>query len=404
MIFIERPITAQHIRDACGRFNEGVRVEYKSTFDTNVRDQLPKIVSSFANSQGGVLVIGVRAVDGVPQPPFNGFAVQAREEFPLTVENICLRNINPPVLPRTHVIQSNVPGQVFLAIEVEESGEAPHAIENSKRVYVRTGNAANPYDLAEVDLIIDLMKRRQEPLERRNRLLSLAEVRSLQVVPVEHVNRPFARLSISPVFPRSPLCTSQQAWEFLRATQFTNASLVPPNSMRRVPEGAASLNHASPPRVQGQYVEVDKYGLMFAAREFAVIAWAGNVDQWEQLYFANLFQTLLRLTICAERFYSAYGYRGNVVMSVSLHHVHGRAMRFVATPTPLPDNPECFRCFTEVVAAERLLIVDRIRENKVDVLTEILADITWAFWQSNQDHPVDRLRQNVERMIEEMHA
>jgi hypothetical protein len=34
-------------------------------------------------------------------------------------------------------------------------------------VYVRTGNAANPYDLAHVDLIIDLVKRREEPLELR---------------------------------------------------------------------------------------------------------------------------------------------------------------------------------------------------------------------------------------------
>lgn len=95
MIFIERPITAQHIREVCARFNEGLRVEYKATFDAHVRDQLPKIASSFANSQGGVLVVGVRAANGVPEPPFGGFAAQPREESPLTVENICLRNISP---------------------------------------------------------------------------------------------------------------------------------------------------------------------------------------------------------------------------------------------------------------------------------------------------------------------
>jgi predicted HTH transcriptional regulator len=168
-----------------------VRVEYKGTFDASVREQLPKIISSFANSQGGILVVGVRAPKGVPQAPFEGFVAQPGEEYSLTVENICLRNVHPPVLPRTQIVQSDVAGNVFLVIEVDESSESPHAIENSKRVYVRTGSAANPYDLADVDLIIDLLKRRREPLERRDRLLKSADRRSRQVVPIEHVDRTY---------------------------------------------------------------------------------------------------------------------------------------------------------------------------------------------------------------------
>jgi len=403
VIFLEKPITLQHIREVCARFNEGMRVEYKGTFDANVREQLPKIISSFSNSQGGVLVVGVRAANGVPQAPFEGFAAQPREEYSLTVENICLRNVHPPILPRTHLVQSDVPGNVFLVLEVDESSESPHAIENSKRVYVRTGSAANPYDLADVNLIIDLVKRRREPLERRDRLLKSADRRSRQVVPIEHIDRPFALISISPTFPRNPLCTSQQAWDFLNETQFTHASLVPPNSMRRVLDGAASLTHANPPRVTGQYVEVSKYGLLFAAKQFAVIPWAGNADAREQLYFANLFQTLLRLTICAERFYVANGHLGSVLMNISLHHVQGRAMRFVAADV-FGDNPEDFRCCTDLVSAERLITVDQIRAQRLDMLTEILSDLTWAFWQSNEDPPVERLRENVERMIERMGA
>jgi hypothetical protein len=140
VLFIERPITVAHVRDFA-RFNEGLRVEYKRDFDANVREKLPKVITSFANSHGGVLVVGVNTLNGVPQGPFEGFEPPAREEFALTVENICLQNIYPPVLPRTTVVPSDVGNRVFLVIEVEESGEAPHAIENSKKVYVRTGNA-----------------------------------------------------------------------------------------------------------------------------------------------------------------------------------------------------------------------------------------------------------------------
>ena len=135
MLFLATPQNVADIRSFCTQFNEGIRVEYKSTFDDNVRRALAKVVSSFANSLGGVLVIGVNAVDGVPQNPIEGFAPPA-EELPLTVENLCIQGINPPVFPKTTVVNSDVAGRIFLVIEVDESWEAPHAIENTKKVYV----------------------------------------------------------------------------------------------------------------------------------------------------------------------------------------------------------------------------------------------------------------------------
>jgi Schlafen, AlbA_2 len=398
MIFLDRPIAVQHVREVCQRFNEGLRVEYKRTFDQSVRDQLPKIVSSFANSHGGVLVIGVRTTNGVPQAPFEGFAAQPREEYPLTVENICLRNINPPIFARTQVVQSDAPGQVFLVIEVDESAEAPHAIENSRNVYVRTGSAANPYDLAEVDLIIELVKRRRERLERRDRLLRLAEERSHYTV---QYDRPFAQISICPTFPRSALCTSQQAWEFLGATQFTAANLIPPNSMKRIPDGAASMTRAvTNAQVQAQYVELGKYGLLFAKRQFALTTWAGTQDPSEQLSFADLFQPLLNLTFWANRFYVTNGYTGNLVTSVLLRHVNGRAMRFVPGNNMFLDHPDDCRCHSDLVSAERFVTVEELGRQRVEVLTEVLAELTWAFWQSNQDFPLARLRQSVQQAVQ----
>ncbi len=399
MIFTaERPITAQHVRDVCARFNEGLRVEYKSVFDASVRTQLPKIVSSFANSQGGVLVVGINAPNGEPQSPFDGFTLPPREELPLTVENICLRNIYPPLIPQTKVVQSDVPDHVFLVIEVEESSEAPHAIENSKKVYVRTGSAANPYDLADVELIIDLLKRRRDPLERRNRLLEFAEQRSYQSV---HHDLPFVQISICPTFPRSALCSSQAVWDFVLLHQVNPAtSLVDPNSKKRIPDGTASLTHtgATLEHPPANYVEIGRYGLLFVARQFRVIPWTDAADQRPQLYFADLFQPLLRLTILAEQFYAANGYRGGLLVNISLHHVQGQAMRFVASGM-FGDDADDFRCYTDLVSAERLITMDQIRALRVDLLTEILSDLTWAFWQSNRELPVARLRQTVEQMI-----
>jgi len=51
----------------------------------------------FANSLGGVLIIGVNALDGVPQNRIEGFT-PPEEELPLTVENLCIQGIkfDPP--------------------------------------------------------------------------------------------------------------------------------------------------------------------------------------------------------------------------------------------------------------------------------------------------------------------
>jgi Putative DNA-binding domain len=399
MIFIDRPITARQVHDVCSRFNEGVRVEYKGTFDRSVRDQLPKIVSSFANSQGGVLIVGVRAVNGVAQEPFEGFEVGPREEFPLTVENICLSGIHPAVLPRIEVVRSEVPNRAFLILEVEESGEAPHAIENSRKVYVRTGNAANPYDLAEVDHIIDLMKRRSEPEGRLVRLIASAEDRSHQCI---QPNRPLSQISIHPTFPRKPLCTSQQAWEVLLANRnLLNNNYE--NSLIRIPDGAASLQgRTANPNVSPQYEELNAYGLLFASRQLRFTNWYGQ-DVREQLAFMDLFQPLLRMTLLAGRFYPAHAYNGNLIVNVSLKNVEGQAMRFVRAENILDvQAPDDFRCYANVVSAQRLVSFEYLNNQRLDFLTDILSQLTWAFWQSLQDSPAARLRHFIQTLIHEL--
>jgi hypothetical protein len=58
---------------------QGLRVEYKANLDEAVRRAIPKVISSFANSLGGVVVLCVHAVNGVPQEPIEGFEQPARD-------------------------------------------------------------------------------------------------------------------------------------------------------------------------------------------------------------------------------------------------------------------------------------------------------------------------------------
>jgi Schlafen, AlbA_2 len=389
VLFIERPITLANVRDLCLRFNEGLWVEYKRDFDANVREKLPKVISSFANSHGGVLVIGVNTVNGASQPPFEGFEPPAREEFALTVENICLQNIYPPLLPRTTVVPSDVANRAFLVIEVEESGEAPHAIENSKKVYIRTGNAANPYDLADVDLIIDLVKRRREPLELRDRLAKSAESRAEKWVMSP---QSYVQVTICPRFPRSALCSSQELYDFVQNTRYRGGHFIDVNNLHRVPDGVAGQIPERAP-TSAAYEEINRFGLLFARTLFRRVPWGDQRDGQPVLLYGDLFHSLCKFLYCAESFYDVRGFRGTVLVRVSLHNVAGELMTFYRLGGLFFDDlsPNDFRCIAEVVSTERLVEVDRIVTNKLDVLTDILGELAWSFWQSLGQFPRDRL-------------
>ena len=271
MFFLERPITVEHIRAFCASFNEGYRVEYKVNFDGNVRDKLPKVLSSFANSHGGVLVVGVKTVNGIPQQPIDGFQPQnKKDEFPLTVENISLSNIYPPVWMRTHVVGSDIAGNIFLVIEVEQSPQAPHAIENSTKVYIRTGNASNPYDLASVDEIFDLAKHRNEPFERRTALLERSQKRFDTHINKKHAAASgirtklgtFLQLSIGPRFPSRQLCRQDELPVMIQKHNTGWRGVMFPN-----PSQGIWAQHESaivPDAARGtSFFEVNAWGMLF---------------------------------------------------------------------------------------------------------------------------------------------
>ena len=122
------------VKDFCDEFGEGVRVEYKQEIKN-----IPKIVSSFANTLGGIFIIGaeadkktnkVIAIDGIPNS--GGLEEQILQS--------ALTGIYPAVMPEVIILDLPTnPNNVVIIIRVDESSQAPHAIQNSTRVYIRTG-------------------------------------------------------------------------------------------------------------------------------------------------------------------------------------------------------------------------------------------------------------------------
>jgi len=389
MLFTTPPQTAGDIRSFCARFNEGLRVEYKGSFDANVRRNLPKVVSSFANSLGGVLIVSVDADDGVPRLPIEGF-LTPREELPLTIENICLQNINPPVLPRITQVAGDVGGRMFLVIEVDESWEAPHAIENSKRVYVRTGNAANPYDDANVDLIIELVRRRAEPGARREHLLARARRRANAIVPDEAAH---VQIGIAPLYPRRPLSSHQAVWDFLTRVRYQGAHYFPAASFRRVEDGVASFNRTE------EYSQISAYGFLFTKRLMQSHAEA-QVGV-PVIAVREVFHPLFKLLKCANAFYSQVGYRGNIEVSALLNNVRLQRMQFLPDPYRFHDADD-YQCYEESVNVSEISSAELLQDGVTRIAQDVLAQVCWSFWQAAEQFPDAPFRDYIADTVRRM--
>jgi hypothetical protein len=222
------------VEEFCSRFREGLRVEYKSTFDANVKNKIPRVISSFANSYGGILVIGVNAQNGTPQEPFDGIQFEDREPR-LTVENICRTNIFPEVLIYQNLVPSRVTGRSFLVIQVNESPKAPHAIENSTQVYVRSGDSANPTKIADMQMLERLIRRRRDVLQRWDAFFteSLALADAISVFSTVAL----LEMRIGPLYPTDVLISREKVFSFLADSNVWSPLRFGHEDVRRNPSG-----------------------------------------------------------------------------------------------------------------------------------------------------------------------
>lgn len=199
-------ITFQNVVDFCDAENiENEIVEYKSNFPSN--ETLVKTISAFANTYGGILIIGVNSPSGKPIPPFDGIQLDSQIKYGEKIENICLYDIKEPIFPQIKICKSEN-GKSFVVVKVEESDLSPHRIANNTTVYIRTGQSSTPNEKAEWDKIEWLQNRRKKSIEFKKYLVDTAEEYflnscKLQGIYIGDKNLYFGVLSLQtiPVFP-----------------------------------------------------------------------------------------------------------------------------------------------------------------------------------------------------------
>ncbi len=206
----------------CEKWPEGVRVEYKR----QIPNTIPKSVSSFANTLGGILIFGVETNE-------NNKAILPIEGMPSDrgmqerIEESAFTGIYPPVTQEVKVC--DVPdknGNVVVLVRVNESPEAPHAIQNKTKVYLRVGSTTQP---ADIDRIEYMLKRREKPQELSNRIINRIKERIADYWCLTSQPVPNLTLIARPLFPYRPLISSSEIYEYLRVGRSNRLSPIPFN-------------------------------------------------------------------------------------------------------------------------------------------------------------------------------
>ena len=121
---------------------ENVRLEYKQDFSSKgASKQIAKEVSALANTQGGVILLGVEEDDQhKPKSPLVG--IPSKPDPAERIKSICLDAIYPPIIPEVQTCKIGSGGKVIVLVRAHASNETPHSIEGRTDVYVRPDQIA----------------------------------------------------------------------------------------------------------------------------------------------------------------------------------------------------------------------------------------------------------------------
>ena len=368
-------ITFADVENFCREFDESVRVEYKREIK-----HIPKIVSSFANTHGGVFIIGAETdernkvkfpIQGIPQ----------RSGIEEQIQQSALTGIYPAVMPE--IILVNVPdsGNLVVIIRVDESIHAPHAIEDVTKVYIRVGSITQPYEykLAEMDRIAYMFKRREDSQAITRQILDRIEKR---VETFSNMNASNIALDVpnitviaKPVFPYRPVISIEDIFELRRWS-------------KRVSGGA----YLFPKYEYSDYCELNEYGVVYQRTK---LEHSAGYDSEQYLRFGAFLYRICDCLSLAKSFYDQCEYIGNIELTVRLREVFGEKLMYIIDQ--LGDQQSPLECSdSEVQASIQCLPRDLADgEQLINIVEELATKLLWAF---NTAKP-QKIRNMIEKAL-----
>jgi len=328
MLYIKNinEITYDDVINFCNQnIRENEILEYKSDFTRN----LDKVISSLANTFGGIIIIGIDDDDGLPRQPFEGINYVAGLHERVT--QIDISNIYPPVMPELQVCPP-VNNKTFVVIRISQSNSAPHYIKHLTKAYVRTGNITPPEKIANVNELEWLRNRRQKAVDFRKLLLKNVEQNFKNIGGLEGMTTiPYSVLTISscPLFPSKTLVLPNEIEEIL--IHMNVLPIIKYNRIIRYRHLPIQYGLATVLRngYVKDYLEINQFGLVSKKRNFVWEQIRPTQEQVEdgesvpgnRISFEEIFLSILSFFEFIDNFYETIGYHGYCNLQISVKNI-----------------------------------------------------------------------------------
>ena len=293
-------ITFEIVEAFCREWREGVRVEYKQEITKNV----PKIVSSFANTQGGIFIIGVKENEPNNEEPFTIMGIPNTRGIEERIVQSSVMNIYPPVMPEVIIVDVPETENVIVIVRVDESPQAPHAIQNSTKVYIRHANITQPYEkplLAQMDYIEYLLNRRQDSQGITQQIIEQIEKRTSRFC---NSSNPNMTVMMCPVFPYRPVISPSVIYELYKYSA---------SGRKRVVGGVSCFLEPNSER----NLEFNEYGLVYYRTALCPYG-------KELIYVNDFIEGIAGALNPAKEFYPACDTLGYIEVTAQLQNVYGK--------------------------------------------------------------------------------
>lgn len=348
---------------------ESVNLDYKREMPAG--EKLAKTISSFANTFGGIVVIGVDEDDqSRPKLPPTGLAFEPKLEE--RVWSVVTDHIYPPVLPEVRVCPP-VNDRTFVVVRVSQSATTPHAVRHNTSVFLRTGNITKPEALerlatvSEVDWLRDRRTKsealRAEVVGRmRGRMEAL---RRLNGVTAEKAK---VDICLGPKYPIGPLFSLAELAEFRRGSLMYSDTFT---SQNRAHESIVS-SYITSDDVE-TYVETNIFGFVFESTGL----YAMNSDETGVVHLDSVLDAMADTLRFASKIAKHRGFWGIWQIDVQLRGLEGSRLapigrRFSLSPSRQLDD--VLRFTADVPAAAW-----RDDGELMARIADVAAAVAWSF-------------------------
>ncbi|HEX4321347.1 MAG TPA: ATP-binding protein [Acidobacteriaceae bacterium] len=372
---------------------EGFALDFKIDFPSN----LEKTLSAFANTYGGVILIGVDETTTCEAKfPIRG--VELKPGLRERVLQIAMDAITPPMMPEVRVLEfrSNesltTEDRAVVLVRVIESDNAPHAIDGGTTVYLRIDNVSKRFERkATIGELEWLANKRTRSLTEKARLLDSANQRTTALRSkrrnshrAESYNRKGAmRLWTVPMFPRWPLVDKRELNGIVSAASIrvnTAFYSLPDGQMQRVAGGISYSGSYG-------YSEFQQQGLIFHEFDYWWDYYGISSTSNARRIYPKVTSTLLWAVLqLSRRVYQRIGYSGFL------------EFRFEAD-----DLSECFfadqetyfahegpRLVESEVSLDRQFTVAELEDGLMKIAQDCQRELYWTFGVDANDSRLSR--------------